>query len=67
MKPGIDVALAETPLAADANCGNFPSFNETVDRTEIDLEVLEDFFGCEKRIVHHEFSILPCAFSPYAA
>ena len=51
VEPGVDVALAEPPLAADADGGNLPGFDQPVDRTKVDLEVLEDLFGRQKDFV----------------
>ena len=33
--------------------GNLPRFDQPVDRSKVDLEVFQDFFGREKRFVNH--------------
>ena len=53
VEPGVDVALAEAPLAADADRGNLAGLDQPVDGPQVDLEVLQDFFGREKRFVNH--------------
>src|SRR4029077_5430070 len=53
VEPGVDVALAETPLAADAHRGNLAGLDQPVYRPKVDLKVLQDFFGREKRFVDH--------------
>ena len=51
VEPRVDVALPEPPLPADANRGYFSSFNQAIDRAEVDLEVLKHLFGGEKYFV----------------
>src|SRR5205823_13061451 len=58
VEPGIDVALSEAPLAADAHRRNLARLDETVHGSEVDLEVLEHFLGREKRLVNHCFNVL---------
>ena len=53
VEPGVDVALAEAPLPADADRRNLAGLDQAVDRPQVDLEVLQDFFGREKRFVNH--------------
>ena len=53
VEPGVDVALAEAPLAADAHRRNLAGLDQPVDGAKIDLEVLQDLFGGEKRFVNH--------------
>ena len=53
VEPGVDVALAEPPLAADAHRGNLAGLDQPVDGAQVDLEVLQDFFGGQKRFVNH--------------
>ena len=53
VEPGVDVALAEPPLAADAHGGNLAGLDQPVHGAQIDLEVLEYLFGRQKRFVHH--------------
>ena len=53
VEPRVDVALAEPPLPADADGGNLAGLDQPVHRAQVDLEVLEDFFGREKRFVNH--------------
>ena len=48
VEPCIDVALAEAPLAPDANSRNLAGFDQTVHRPQIDLEILEHLFGRQK-------------------
>ena len=50
VEPGVDVALAEAPLAPHAHSWNLAGFDEPVDRAQIDLEVLEHLFGRQKRV-----------------
>ena len=54
VEPGVDVALAEPPLPADAHGGNLPGLDQAVDRTEVDLEVFEDLFRGEEDFVVSE-------------
>ena len=58
VEPGVDVALAEPPLAADADRRNLAGLDQPVDRAKVDLEVLQDFFGRQKRFVNHVVSVL---------
>ena len=51
VEPGVDVALAEPPLAADADGGNLSRLDQAVDRAEVDLEVLEHLFGRQEHFV----------------
>ena len=53
VEPGIDVALAETPLPADPHRGNLAGLDEAVHRPKVDLEVFQDLFCREKRFVNH--------------
>ena len=53
VEPGVDVALAEAPLAADPDRRNLARLDQAVDRPKVDLEVLQDFFGGQKRFVNH--------------
>ena len=53
VEPGVDVALAEPPLAADAHRRNLAGLDQAVHRAKVDLEVLQDFFGRQKRFVNH--------------
>ena len=53
VEPGVDVALAEPPLAADADRRDLSGLDQPVDRAQVDLEVLQDFFRGEKRFVNH--------------
>ena len=52
-QPGIDVALAETPLPSDAHGRNLPRLDEPIDRPQIHLEVFEYLLGRQKAFVHH--------------
>ena len=45
--------LPEAPLAADADRGNLARLDQPVDRTQVDLEVLQHLFGREKGFVDH--------------
>ncbi len=51
VEPGINVTLAEPPLAAHADRGDLTGLNQSINRAEVDLEVLQDFFGGEKDFV----------------
>ena len=51
LQPTVDIALAKTPLAADAHRGNLAGFDQPVHRTEVDLEVLQDFFSRKEDFV----------------
>src|SRR5439155_6119785 len=53
VEPRVDVALAEPPLPADADCWNLARLDQPVHGPEVDLEVFQDFLGREKRFVHH--------------
>ncbi len=53
VEPGVDVALAEPPLTADADRGNLAGLDQPVDGAQIDLEILQDFFRRQKRFVNH--------------
>src|SRR5256885_2067973 len=53
VEPGVDVALAEAPLPADTDRGDLARFDQPVHRPEVDLEVLEDFLGGQKRFINH--------------
>src|SRR5205814_487356 len=53
VEPGVDVALAEAPLPADADRGDLARFDQPVHRPEVDLEVLDDFLGGQKRFINH--------------
>ena len=61
VEPRVDVALAEPPLAADADGGNLAGFDQPVHGAEVDLEVLQDFFRRQKRFVNHCVSVLVTA------
>ena len=52
VEPRVDVALAEPPLASDADRGNLAGLDQPVDRAQVHLEVLEHLLGGEKRFVH---------------
>src|SRR5262249_28753124 len=53
VEPRVDVALAEAPLPADADGGNLARLDQTVDRPQGDVQVLENFFSREKGFVNH--------------
>src|SRR5581483_6413022 len=53
VEPRIDVALAEAPLPADADCRNLARFDQAIHGPQVHLQVLEDFFGGEKCFVDH--------------
>jgi hypothetical protein len=51
IEPCIEVRSAEAPLATHPNRGNFPGLDQPVDRTEVDVQILEDLFGRQKHVV----------------
>ena len=51
IEPGIDVAFAKSPLAADADRRNLPRLDQTIDRAQVDLEIFEDFLGRQEDLV----------------
>src|SRR5205085_6875883 len=53
LEPGVDVALAETPLPPDANCRDLARLDQPLDGPEIDLQVVEYLFGRQEALVHH--------------
>ena len=53
LEPGVDVALAEPPLPADAHRRDLAGLDQPVDRPQVDLEVLEDLLGRQKPFVNH--------------
>ena len=52
-EPSVDVAFAKPPLAADTDCGDLTCLDEPIDGPQVDLQILEDFFGGQKRFVDH--------------
>ena len=52
-EPCVDVALPETPLAADPNGRNLSGLDQAVDGAKVDLEVVEDFLRGQKVFVAH--------------
>ena len=53
IQPRVDVTLAEPPLPAHTDSGQFARLDQAIDRPEIDLQVVNDFVGREERLVHH--------------
>ena len=53
VEPGVDVALAKTPLPADPYRGNLAGLDEAVDGAKVDLEVFQDLLCRQKRFVNH--------------
>src|SRR5207244_13589908 len=54
VEPGVDVALAESPLAADPHSRNLSRLNQTINSTKVDLQVLENFLGRQEHFVCRE-------------
>src|SRR5262245_47758341 len=67
LEPRVDVALAEPPLASHAHRGDLARLDEAVHRSQVDLKVLEDLFGREKALVHHDAGDSALTLSPSAA
>src|SRR3954470_8409084 len=59
LEPRVDVALAEPPLAADADRGNLACFDQAIDGPQVHLEVLEDLLGGQKALVDHGWLAVP--------
>ncbi len=57
VEPRVDVALAKAPLAADPDRRNLARLDQAVHGAKVDLEVLEDFFGGEKRFINHHWRL----------
>src|SRR5215471_7757138 len=53
VEPRVDVALAKAPLAPDPDRRNLSGLDQAVDRAQVDLEVFQDFFRCQKGFVNH--------------
>ena len=51
IKPGVDIALAEPPLTANANRGDFPSLDQAVNGTKVYLEILQDLFRRQEHFI----------------
>jgi hypothetical protein len=51
IEPAVDVTFPESPLASDTDSRDLSSLDQAVDRSQIDLEVLEDLFGRQKDFV----------------
>ena len=52
-QPGIQIALAEPPLASDADRGNLTGLDQPVHGPQVDLEVLQDFIRGQEGFVNH--------------
>jgi hypothetical protein len=57
VQPGIDVGLAEPPLPADAHRRNLAGLDQPVDGTEVDLQVGQHLFSCQKDFVNHALAL----------
>ena len=57
VEPRVDVALAKAPLAADPDRRDLARLDQAVHRAKVDLEVLENFFGGEKRFINHHWRL----------
>ena len=44
VQPCVNVTLAEPPLPANADGGNLPGLDQSVNSPKVDLEVFQDFF-----------------------
>src|SRR4029079_14518978 len=53
VEPRVEIGFAEAPLPPDADGGNPARLDQAVDGAQVDLQVLEDLFGREKRLVDH--------------
>src|SRR4051812_32961516 len=51
-EPGVDIALAETPLPADADSGDLSCLDQAIDGPEVDLKVVEYLLGRQEAFVH---------------
>jgi len=53
VQPFVDVVLTEAPLTADADSRNLSGFDQSIDRTQVDLEIVEYFLRCQEVLVGH--------------
>ena len=51
LEPVIQIPLAKAPLPAHANGRNASGLDESIDRSQVDIEVFEDLLGGQKGVV----------------
>lgn len=53
-EPSVDVGLSETPLPPHSDRRDLAGFDESIDGPQIDLQILKNLVGGQKRFVYHD-------------